>query len=112
MKRWLSTRLSVVQAPFRSTNPLCLGAAAPWRRLHTTHQAAVTARGLAPSGKGWLCQAAPSHSVAPTMPTVWGLANPIPGSWLGQSCESVNILFIISITLLHYSLFNSLLFYY
>lgn len=29
-----------------------------------------------------------------------------------QDCESVNILFILSITLLHYSLFNPLLFYY
>ena len=31
MKRWLSKRLSVVQAPFRSINPRRLGAAARLR---------------------------------------------------------------------------------
>lgn len=36
-------------------------------------------------------------------------ASPTPGE---QGCKSVNILFILSITLLHYSLFNPLLFYY
>lgn len=61
--------------------------------------------------KDWLCQSGLCHGEAPA-PTHHGPASPILRSQLGQDCKSVNILFIISITLLHYSLFNSPLFYY
>lgn len=66
------------------------------------------ARGLAPCGKVWLCRATPSPEVAPAVPR----GHPRQPHAAEQGCESVNILFILSITLLHYSLFNPLLFYY
>lgn len=64
--------------------------------------------GPAPPGKAGLCQAAPSPAVSPAVPR-GHRCQPQAGE---QDCKSVNILFILSITLLHYSLFNPLLFYY
>lgn len=108
MKRRLSKRLSVVQAPFRSSSQH-LGAA---DRLHprALHRCPPAV------GHGTLRQrlALLHRATAWHQPQLrpQGPASPVLGSRLGQGCKSVNILFIISITLLHYSSFNSLLFYY
>lgn len=85
MKRRLSKRLSVVQAPFRSSSQH-LGAAARLhpRALHRCPPAVGTAWGTAPSGKVWLCctdpQRGTSHSYghrdppAPSSGAGWGRA--------------------------------------
>lgn len=80
MQRWLSESLSVVRAPFRSINSRRLGAAARLHppAIHRCPPAVGLAWGLATSGKSQLCHTAPSHGVAPAVPTATGTCQPRP----------------------------------
>lgn len=104
MKRWLSKRLSIMRTPFKSSIP------SVWELLpdYTPVPFPRGCRGAwHPLVKvGTEVQSSPGHAHS------HGMCQPHPWERTGAGLEFVNILFIISITLLHYSLFHSLLFYY